>query len=103
MYIQTPTLKFSIIPTRTTRTSRACSSSISVHTCTQGTRTPVASNRHLSPHLILIPECQPDKDFPEIARNHPTEPTLDRDNPNNNHDDPGDDGPGDNPWEELVD
>ena len=42
----------------------------------------------------------PDEDFPETLRNHLTEPTLDRDN---NPDNPGDDGPGDDPWEGQVD
>ena len=84
------------MPPRTSRNSWAHGS---IHT-RRGTRTPVASNRHLSAHLIPLPEHNPEEDFAEFPRSHRTEPTPDRDdNPN----DPGDDSPGDELLEGQVD
>src|SRR6202040_1648318 len=83
------------MPPRTSRNSRACSS-IPIRTC-RGTRTPVASNRHLSPWLIPLPEHHPEEDF---ARSHRTKWTLSRDN---NPKEPGDEGLGDEPLERQAD
>src|SRR6202030_1538641 len=86
------------MPPRTSRNSRA-HSSIPIRTH-RGTRTLVASNRHLSPRLIPLPEHHPEEDFAEIPRSHQTESTLSRDN---NPEDPEDDGPGDEPLERQAD
>src|ERR1700720_1293843 len=86
------------MPPRASRNSRA-RSSIPIRT-RQGTRTPVASNRHLSPCLIPLPEHHPEEDFVELPRSHQTESTPSRDN---NPDEPGDDGPGDEPLERQAD
>ena len=82
------------MPPRITRNSRAHSSLIPIHTHTLGTRTLVAFNYHLSPCLIPLPVHHLKEDFTKIPRTHQTELTLDREN---NPDDPGDDGPGDDP------
>ena len=66
----------------------------------RGTRILVASNQHLSPHLILLPEHHPEEDFAELLRSHRTKSTPSRDN---NPEDPGDDGPGDELLEGQVD
>src|ERR1700722_12620990 len=73
------------MPPRASRNSRA-RSSIPIRT-RRGTRTPVASNRHLSPCLIPLPEHHPEEDFAEIPRSHQTELTPSRDN---NPDEPRD-------------
>src|ERR1700723_4525594 len=86
------------MPPRTSRNSRACSS-IPIHTH-RGTRTPVASNRHLSPCLIPLPEHHPEEDFAEFPRSHRTESTPSRDN---NPKEPGDEGLGDEPLEIQAD
>src|ERR1700720_1812281 len=86
------------MPPRTSRNSRA-RSSIPICTC-RGTRTPVASNRHLSPHVIPLPEHHPEEDFAEIPRSHRTESTPSRDN---NPKEPGDEGLGDEPLEIQAD
>src|SRR3984957_11589191 len=86
------------MPPRASRNSRACSS-IPICTC-RGTRTLVASNRHLSPHLIPLPEHHLEEDFAELPRSHRTELTLSRDN---NPNEPGDVGPGDEPLERQAD
>src|ERR1700720_1035108 len=84
-------------PPRTSRNSRARSS---IPICTRrGTRTPVASNRHLLPRLIPLPEHHPEEDFAEILRSHRTESTLSRDN---NPEEPGDEGLGDEPLERQL-
>src|ERR1700723_1154808 len=86
------------MPPRTSRNSRAHSS---IPICTRrGTRTPVASNRNLSPHLIPLPEHHPEEDFAEFPRSHQTESTLTRDN---NPEEPGDEGLGDEPLERRTD
>src|SRR6202040_3342812 len=86
------------MPPRTSRNSRA-RSSIPIHTH-RGTRTLVASNQHLSPRLISLPEHHPDEDFAEFPRSHQTESTLSRDN---NPEEPGDEGLGDKPLERQAD
>src|ERR1700720_3422408 len=82
------------MPPRTSRNSQA-RSSIPIHT-RRGTRTPVASNQHCSPHLIPLPEHHPEEDFAELLRSHRTESTPSRDN---NPKEPGDEGLGDEPLE----
>ena len=86
------------MPPRTSGNSLACSS-IPIHTC-RGTRTLVASNWHLSPRLIPLPEHHPEEDFAELPRSHWTESTPSRDN---NREEPGDEGPGDEPLERQAD
>src|ERR1700723_3210385 len=86
------------MPPRTSRNSRACSS-IPIHT-RRGTRTPVASNRHLSPCLVPLPEHHPEEDFAEPPRSHRTESTPSRDN---NPKELGDQGLGDEPLERRTD
>src|ERR1700722_12312309 len=86
------------MPPRTSRNSRA-RSSIPIHT-RRGTRTPVASNRHLSPHLVPMPKHQPEEDFAEPPRSHRIESTPSRDN---NPKEPGDEGLGDEPLERQTD
>ena len=86
------------MPPRTSRNSRA-RSSIPIHT-RRGTRTLVASNRHLSPRLIPLPEHHPEADFAEFPRSHRTESTLSRDN---NPKEPGDEGLGDEPLKRQAD
>src|SRR3984957_1944736 len=86
------------MPPRTSRNSQA-RSSIPIRTC-RGTRTPVASNRHLSPCLIPLPEHHPEEDFAELPRSHQTESTPSRDN---NTEEPGYEGPGDEPLERQAD
>src|ERR1700720_4033941 len=86
------------MPPRTSRNSRARSS---IPICTRrGTRTPVASNRHLSPRLIPLPEHHPEEDFAKFPRSHQTKLTLSRDN---NPEEPGDEGLGDEPLERQAD
>src|SRR6202041_3705244 len=86
------------MPPRTSRNSRA-HSSISIHT-RRGTRTPVASNRHLSPRLVPLPENHPEEDFAEPPRSHQTESTPSRDN---NPEEIVDEGLGDEPLERRTD
>src|ERR1700720_4435343 len=86
------------MPPRTSRNSRA-RSSIPICTC-RCTRTTVASNRHLLPHLIPLPEHHPEEDFAEILRSHRTESTPSRDS---NPKEPGDEGLGDEPLERQAD
>src|SRR6202040_1223551 len=86
------------MPPRTSRNSRACSS-IPIRT-RRGTRTPVASNRHLSPRLVPLPEHHPEEDFAELLRFHQTKSTPSRDN---NPEEPGDEGLGDEPLERRTD
>jgi len=86
------------MPPRTSGNSLACSS-IPIHTC-RGTRTPVASNQHLSPRLIPLPEHHPEEDFAKFPRSHWTESTPSRDN---NPEEPGDEGLGDEPSERQAD
>src|ERR1700723_889097 len=86
------------MPPRTSRNSRACSS-IPIHT-RRGTRTPVASNRHLSPRLVPLPENHPEEDFAEPPRSHRTESTPSRDN---NPEEIVDEGLGDEPLERRTD
>src|SRR6202030_1904318 len=83
------------MPPRASRNSQA-RSSILIRTC-RGTRTPVASNRHLSPHLIPLPEHHPEEDFAELPRSHRT-PSRD-----NNPKEPGDEGLGDEPLQRQTD
>src|SRR6202040_2852288 len=85
------------MPPRTSRNSRA-RSSITIHT-RRGSRTPVASNQHLSP-LIPLPEHHPEENFAEFPRSHQTESTPSRDN---NPEEPGDEGLGDKPLERQAD
>ena len=66
----------------------------------RGTRTPVASNQHLSPCLISLPEHHPEEDFAEFPRSHQTESTPSRDN---NPEEPGDEGLGDEPLGRQAD
>src|ERR1700719_1440680 len=86
------------MPPRTSRNARA-HSSIPIRT-RRGTRTPVASNRHLSPRLVPLPENHPEEDFAEPPRSHRTESTLSRDN---NPEDIVDEGLGDEPLERQTD
>ena len=86
------------MPPRTSRNSRACSS-IPIHT-RRGTRTPVASNRHLSPRLVPLPEHHPEEDFAEPLRSHQTESTPSRDN---NPEELVDEGLGNEPLERRTD
>src|SRR3984957_1083942 len=86
------------MPPRISRNSQA-HSSIPIHT-RRGTRTPVASNRHLSPCLIPLTEHHPEEDFAEFLRSHRTELTPSRDN---NPEEPGDEGLGDEPLERRTD
>src|ERR1700720_624591 len=86
------------MPPRTSRNSRACSS-IPIRTH-RGTRTLVASNRHLSPGLIPLPEHHPEEDFAKLPRSHRTTLTPSRDN---NPKEPGDEGLGDEPLERQTD
>ena len=86
------------MPPRTSRNSRA-HSSIPIRTC-RGTRTPVASNRHLSPQLIPLPEHHPEEDLAKFLRSHRTESTPSRDN---NPEEQGDEGLGDEPLERRTD
>src|SRR6202040_1300922 len=86
------------MPPRASRNARA-RSSIPIHTH-RGTRTPVASNQHLSPHLISLPEHHSEEDFAEIPRSHRTKLTLSRDN---SPEEPGDEGLGDEPLERQAD
>ena len=85
------------MPPRTSRNSQA-RSSIPICTC-RGTRTPVASNQHLLPHLIPLPEHHPEEDSAKFPRSQ-TESTLRRDN---NPKKPGDKGLGDEPLERKAD
>src|ERR1700721_4812314 len=86
------------MPPRTSRNSRACSSiPIRAH---RGTRTLVASNRHLSPRLVPLPEHHPEEDFAEPPRSHRTESTPSRDN---NPEEIVDEGLGDEPLERRTD
>src|ERR1700720_364118 len=85
------------MPPRTSGNSLACSS-IPIRTC-RGTRTPVASNRHLSPHSIPLPEHHPEEDFAKLLRSHRTKSTPSR---NNNPKEPGDGGLGDEPLERQA-
>ena len=86
------------MPPRTSRNSRACSSiPIRAH---RGTRTLVASNRHLSPRLVPLPEHHPEEDFAEPPRSHRTKLTLSRDN---NSEELVDEGLGDEPLERRTD
>ena len=86
------------MPPRTSRNSRA-RSSIPIRT-RRGTRTPVASNRHLSPRLVPLPENHPEEDFAEPPRSHRTESTPSRDN---NPEEIVDEGLGDEPLERRTD
>ena len=86
------------MPPRTSRNSRACSS-IPIHT-RRGTRTLVASNQHLSPRLVPLPEHHPEEDFAEPPRSHRTKLTLSRDN---NPEEIVDKGLGDEPLERRTD
>src|SRR6202035_4200373 len=86
------------MPPRTSRNSRA-RSSIPIRT-RRGTRTPVASNRHLSPRLVPLPEHHPEEDFTEPSRSHRTESTPSRDN---NPEEIVDEGLGDEPVERRTD
>src|ERR1700720_4122250 len=86
------------MPPRASRNFRA-RSSIPIRTC-RGTRTPVASNRHLSPRSMPLQEHHPEEDFAELLRSHQTESTLSRDN---NPKEPGDEGLGDEPLERQTD
>src|SRR3984957_15140584 len=86
------------MPPRTSRNSRA-RSSIPIRT-RRGTRTPVASNRHLSPCLVPLPEHHPEEDFAKRLRSHRTESTLSRDN---NPEELVDEGLGDEPLERQTD
>src|SRR6202041_2252015 len=86
------------MPPRTSRNSRACSS-IPIQT-RRGTRTLVASNRHLSPRLVPLSEHHPEEDFAEPPKSHQTELTLGSDN---NPKEPGDEGLGDEPLERQTD
>ena len=86
------------MPPRTSRNSRA-RSSIPIRTH-RGTGTPVASNRHLSPHLIPLPEHHPEEDFAELPRSHRTELTPSRDN---NPEELVDEGLGDEPLDRRTD
>src|ERR1700720_3866311 len=86
------------MPPRTFRNSRA-RSSIPIRT-RRGTRTLVASNRHLLPCLIPLPEHHPEEDFTELPRSHQTESTPSRDN---NPKEPVDEGLGDEPLERRTD
>src|SRR6202040_1539933 len=86
------------MPPRTSRNSRA-RSSISIRT-RRGTRTLVASNRHLSPCLVPLPENNPEEDFAEPLRTHRTESTPSRDN---NPEEIIDEGLGDEPLERRTD
>src|ERR1700722_8117387 len=81
------------MPPRTSRNSRA-HSSIPIRTH-RGTRTPVASNRHLS-----LPEHHPEEDFTELPRSHRTASTPSRDN---NPKELVDEGLGDEPLERRTD
>ena len=60
----------------------------------------MASNRHLSPRLIPLPEHHPEEDFAKPPRSHRTELTLSRDN---NPEEPVDEGLGDDPLERRTD
>src|SRR6202041_2197281 len=86
------------MPPRTSRNSRA-RSSIPIHT-RRGTRTLVASNRHLSPRLVPLPENHPEEDFAEPPKSHRTESTPSRDN---NPEEIVDEGLGDEPLERRTD
>src|SRR6202040_2235901 len=86
------------MPPRTSRNSRA-HSSIFIRT-RRGTRTPVASNRHLSPCLVPLPEHHPKEDFAEPPRSHQTKSTPSRDN---NPEELVDDGLGDEPLKRRTD
>src|ERR1700722_5909336 len=86
------------MPPRTSRNSRA-RSSIPIRT-RRGTRTSVASNRHLSPRLVPLPEHHPEEDFAEPLRSHQTESTPSRDN---NPEEIVDEGLGDEPLERQTD
>src|SRR3984957_13562896 len=86
------------MPPRASRSSQA-RSSIPIRTH-RGTRTLVASNQHLSLHLIPLPEHHPEEDFAELLRSHQTESTPSRDN---NPEEPGDEGLGDEPLERQTD
>src|SRR3984957_5770816 len=83
---------------RTSRNSRV-RSSIPIRT-RRGTRTPVASNRHLSPCLVPLPEHHPEEDFAKPPRSHRTESTPSRDN---NPEELVDEGLGDEPLERRTD
>src|ERR1700720_2789022 len=86
------------MPPRASRNSRARSS---IPICTRrGTKTLVASNRHLSPHLIPLPEHHSEEDFTQLPRSHRTESTPSRDN---NPEEPVDEGLGDEPLERQTD
>src|SRR3984957_8096077 len=83
------------------RTSRNCRAHSSIHIRThRGTRTPVASNRNLSTHLIPLPEQHPEEDFASSLQSHRTESTQSRDN---NPEEPVDEGLGDEPLEGRTD
>src|ERR1700723_858217 len=86
------------MPPRTSRNFRA-RSSIPIRT-RRGTRTLVASNQHLSPCLVPLPEHHPEEDFAEPLRSHRTESIPTRDN---NPEEPGDEGLGDEPLERRTD
>src|SRR6202041_3990248 len=87
------------MPPRTSRNSRA-RSSIPIRT-RRGTRTPVASNRHLSPRLVPLPEHHPEEEgFTEPPRSHRTESTPSGDN---NPEEIVDKGLGDEPLERRTD
>src|SRR3984957_13367474 len=86
------------MPPRTSRNSRA-RSSIPIQTH-RGTRTPVASKRHLSPRLVPLPEHHPEEDFAEPPRSHRTKSTPSRDN---NPEELVDEGLGDEPLERRTD
>ena len=60
----------------------------------------MASNQHLSPCLIPLPEHHLKEDFAELPRSHRTESTPSRDN---NPEEPGDEGLGDEPLERQTD
>src|ERR1700720_1652021 len=86
------------VPPRISRNFRA-RSSIPIRTH-RGTSTPVASNQHLSPRLIPLPEHHPEEDFAEFPRSHRIGSTPSRDN---NPGEPGNEGLGDEPLERQPD
>src|SRR3984957_12243745 len=83
---------------RASRNSRA-RSSIPIRT-RRGTRTPVASNQHLSPCLVPLPEHHPEEDIAEPLRSLRTKSTPSRDN---NPEELVDEGLGDEHLERRTD